>query len=250
MRHTSISKSAAVFEHRTMNERVLGRIRELIVSGALPASTQLDEQALADSMHISRTPVREAISKLNKEGLVEYRPYKGHFVRSFTAKEISDLFEVRKALEGLAIRLTVSKLTEEHLALLKRILSDIDLALAQDDLVAYSAADREFHTVVAQISENQSLIELLDRLGMQIQIMRTIANRDPHVVERTAQERPLILTALERRDTELATQLMEQHIEGVRQAIVSQLEAHEAQRAAPRHGRTASAPPSLPGPLE
>lgn len=218
-----------------MNERVLLRLRELIASGVLLPGMQLDEQALADAMHISRTPVREAISRLNREGLVEYRPYKGHFVRSFSAKQISDLFEVRKALEGLAIRLTVSKLTEEHLAQLRRILDAIHGALEQNDLVAYSAADQEFHTVVAQMSENESLIELLNRLGMQIQIMRTIANRDPDVVERTAHERPLILEALERRDAALAAQLMEQHIEGVRQAIVGQLEAHEAATPAPAH---------------
>jgi DNA-binding GntR family transcriptional regulator len=240
MRHTSIAKSAAVIVHRTMNERVLHRIRELIVRGELPAGTQLDEQALANAMQISRTPIREAISKLNKEGLVEYRPYKGHFVRSFTAKEVSDLFEVRKALEGLAIRLAVAKLTDDDLTLLRRILGNIDTALAEGDLVAYSTADREFHTVVAQMSENASLIELLDRLGMQIQIMRTIANRDPHVVARTAHERPLILAALEQRDGALAMQLMEQHIEGVREALVGQLEAHEAQRPTPRGRRKAA----------
>lgn len=217
----------AAFEHRTLNERVHLRIRELILSGSILSGAQLDEQSLADEMRISRTPVREAISKLNREGLVEYRPYKGNFVRAFTAKQISDLFMVRKALEGLAIRLAVAKLTDEDLATLQRILNDVHVALEQGNLTEYSAADHEFHKTVAHISGNEALIEILDRLEMQVQIVRIIANRDPDVVDRTAHERPQILAALEMRDAELAGRFMEMHIEGVRRSVVAQLEAHE-----------------------
>lgn len=229
MRHNPSTNHRAAFEHRTLNERVLHRIRELILSGAIPSGAQLDEQSLADEMQISRTPIREAVSKLNKEGIVEYRPYKGNFVRSFTAKQVSDLFEVRKALEGLATHLAVAKLTDEYLALLKRTLQAVDVALERGNMAEYSAADREFHHMIAHMSDNESLIELLDRLEIQIQLVRTIANRDPDVVDRTAHERPQILAALEMRDAELAGQLMEEHIEGVRQAVVAQLQEHERQ---------------------
>ena len=220
------------FEHRTLNERVLHRIREMIVTGAVGPGTQLDEQSLADEMQISRTPVREAISKLNREGLVEYRPYKGNFVRAFTAKQISDLFEVRIALEGLAIRLAVAKLTDTDLARLTMILDDVHEALDRGDMEHYSAADQRFHQTVAAISGNESLIETLDRLSMQVQIVRSLANRDPNVVERTAHERPHILAALETRDAVLAGRLMEMHIEGVRRSVVAQLEEHERRIAA------------------
>ena len=227
MRHNPSTNHRAAFEHRTLNERVLHRVRELILSGVIPAGTQLDEQSLADEMQISRTPIREAISKLNKEGIVEYRPYKGNFVRSFTAKQVSDLFEVRKALEGMATRLAVAKLTDEYLAQLKRTLHAVDVALERGNMAEYSLADSEFHHMVAHMSDNESLIELLDRLDMQIQLVRAIANRDPDVVNRTAHERPEILAALELRDAERAGQLMENHIEGVRQAVVAQLQERE-----------------------
>lgn len=214
------------FENQTLNQRVLARLREMIAAGAMPPGTQLDEQTLANDLGVSRTPLREAIGKLVKEGLVEHRPYRGNFVRSFTAKQVSDLFEVRKALEGLAIRLAVTRLTDDHLASFRTILSDVEEALDQHDLLGYSAADRRFHNLVRDIADNESLTEALERLGLQIQVVRTIANRDPGVVERTAHERPRILAALEARDATLAGQLMEEHIEGVRRSVVSQLEAH------------------------
>ncbi|GAC1353445.1 MAG: GntR family transcriptional regulator [Herpetosiphon sp.] len=215
-----------MFNNQTLNQRVYIRLRDMITSGTIMFGMQLDEQALANEMGISRTPIREAIAKLVKEGLVEYRPYRGNFVRSFTAKQVSDLFEVRKTLEGLAMQLAVSHLTGEHLQTLHTILSDIDTALEQYDMEAYSAADRRFHATIVQIADNESLRDLLEWLGFQIQVVRTIANRDPHVVERTAHERPLILAALEARDAQLATQLLQDHIEGVRRAVVAQFEEH------------------------
>lgn len=225
MAEKPITQHNVAFEHRTLNERVLSAIRELILSGVIPPRAQLDEQALADRLRISRTPVREAISKLNKEGIVEYRPYKGNFVRSFTVDQVNDLFEVRKVLEGLAIRLAVAKLTDEHLATLRHVLHDIQVALEKGDIAQYSAADRQFHCAIARMSENESLVEMLDRLDMQIRIARRIANRDLETVERTAHERPMIVAAMEQRDTELAGRLLETHIEGVRQSVIAQLKA-------------------------
>jgi DNA-binding GntR family transcriptional regulator len=217
----------AIFENQTLNQRVHSRLRAMITTGAIPLGTQLDENTLAAELGISRTPIREAIGKLVEEGLVEYRPYRGNFVRTFTVKQVDDLFEVRKTLEGLAVRLTITQLTETHLATLREILDDIEAALRRRDLTEYGIADGRFHEAIARIAGNESLIEVLDRLGAQIQVVRTIANRDPEVVERTAFERPRILAALEARDTAEAVDLMEAHIEGVRQSVVALFARHE-----------------------
>ena len=215
-------------EHHTLNQRAYFRLRELIASGTLPPGARLDEQALADKLAISRTPLRDAIGKLAKEGLIENRPYRGNFVRVFTAKQVSDLYEVRKALESLAVRLAVPKLTEEDLSKLRDILDDVRATLERGDIAEYSAADQRFHSLMAEIANNQTLIESLGRLKHQIQVVRVTANRDPDVVQRTARERPQILAALESRDAELAARLMEEHIEGVRRNVVTQLEAIES----------------------
>ena len=214
-------------QHHTLTQRIYYRLREMIESGSLRPGARLDEQSLADQMSVSRTPLREAIGRLAREGLIENRPYRGNFVRTFTTKQVNDLYEVRRVLEGLAVRLAVPKLSGEYLSLLRSILDDIQEALERGDIAGYGAADQRFHDALAQLAGNETLIESIERLRLQIQLVRSIANQDPHVVERTARERPRILAALESRDAELAARLMEEHIDGVRRAVVDQFEALE-----------------------
>jgi DNA-binding GntR family transcriptional regulator len=215
-------------EHEPLNRRIYYRVRELIESGTIPPGAQLDERTLAQDLAVSRTPLREAIATLVEEGLVERRPYRGNFVRTFTARQVNDLYEVRKALEALATRLAVPRLSEGSLANIALILDEAQKALEQDDILGYSLADQRFHDAIAQASENEILIESLSRLKRQIQLVRLSANRDPKVVERTALERPRILAALQARDAQLAAQLMEEHIEGVRRSVIAQMTASEA----------------------
>ena len=90
--------------HKTLHERVYEALLGLIGAGALAPGDQLDEQALAARLGVSRTPLRAAIARLAQEGLVVTLPYRGSFVRRFTVEEIDGLYEVRAALEGLAAR--------------------------------------------------------------------------------------------------------------------------------------------------
>ncbi len=210
-------------EHQTLTRRIYHQVRELIEAGTLAPGTPLDERVLAQQLAVSRTPLREAIASLVEDGLLEHRPYRGNVVRQFNARQINDLFEVRKSLEGLAARLAVPKLSDEGIGMLRRLLDEVQQALERNDLLAYSLADQRFHAAIAQATENETLIEALERLKRQVQLVRLSANRDPQVVERTAHERPRILAALQARDAALAGQLMEEHIEGVRRAVIAQL---------------------------
>lgn len=214
-------------EHHPLNRRIYYKVRDLIASGRIPPGTQLDERSLANDLAVSRTPLREAIATLVEEGLVERRPYRGNFVRMFTAKQVNDLYVVRKVLEGLATRLAVLSLAEEDLDKIRSILDETQQALEAGDMAAYSTADVHFHDTIAQMSKNETLIESIGRLKRQIQIVRLGANRDPQVVARTALERPHILAALEARDADLAARLMEEHIDGVRRSMVAQLQSLE-----------------------
>ena len=213
----------------TLNQRVYARLRDMIMNGELGIGKQIEERVLAEEMGVSRTPLREAIGQLSTDGIIEYRPYRGNFVRSFTAKQVNDLYMVRKALESLAIRLAIPKLSQEHIEQIRGILDDVEMALERDDLDAFSEADHRFHNAIITITGNETLQESLDRLSAQIQIVRNIANRDPEVVRRTNIERPRILAALESRDADTAAALMEAHIDGVRQSVVSLIERYEQQ---------------------
>jgi DNA-binding GntR family transcriptional regulator len=215
--------------HSTLNQRVYNQLREMILTGDLATGSPIEERRLAEEMQVSRTPLREAISQLVTEGIIEYRPYRGNLVRRFNAKQVQDLYQVRKALEALAMRLAIPKLSQEHIEKIRCILDNVQTALDRGDIEAYNENDRRFHQTIVEITGNDTLMEALNRLAAQIQLVRFMANTDPSVVQRTAKERPLILAALEARDADRAAQLMEAHIEGVCAAVVAQIQRLEAE---------------------
>ena len=212
-------------KNHTLNHSIGETLRELIASGALAPGARLDERALAEQLGVSRTPLREAIAKLAKEGLVEQRPYRGNFVRTFTPRQVNHLYETRMVLEGLAARRAVANLTDDGLAELTETLDAIQHALELGDLAAFSASDERFHSTIARLSGNETVIESLERLRAQVQLIRFTANQDPDLVERTARERPAILEALRDRDGDRAARLMEEHIDGVRRNVLRRLDA-------------------------
>lgn len=232
-------------ERITLNERVYARLRGSLAGGKLMSNSRLDEEALGRELGVSRTPIREAIGKLTKEGFVEYRPYQGNFVRSFSAAQVNDLYTVRQTLESLAVRLAVPRLSDADIRRLIDILREAEMALESGDMLAYSAADRHFHRAIAEYSGNETLLESLDRLSVQVQIIRTVANHDPGVAARTAGERPRIVAALAARDAERAAALMAEHIDGVRQAVVMQLEQGPGPDQSRQPGSGAAAIPLL-----
>ena len=190
--------------HLTLRERIYEEIVRMIVSGELPSGAPLDEKALTEKLQVSRTPFREALGTLSKEGLIEIKPYRGFFVRSFSRKETEDLYELRKTLECFAVELAVPQMSDRHIANFER--------------------NREFHETIAELSGNAALIETLSRLALQIQIGRTIANESHTFAEDAARERDDILAAFRRRDIKTAAALMHAHISDVQRTVLARFE--------------------------
>lgn len=209
--------------HLTLRERTYEEIIQMILSGELAPGAQIDERALVERCAVSRTPVREAIGILAKEGLVEIQPYRGFSVRRFTPKEVRDLYDLRRQLESFAIRLAVENVSNVHIAELEAILNASVAALEAGDMQAYGRHDRDFHDLIAELSGNDALVDTLARLSRQIQMCRMIANQSPDFPARAARERDEILDALRKRDADRAAKLMDAHILDVQQAVVRQL---------------------------
>ena len=216
--------------HLTLRERIYEEIVRLIVAGELPSGAPIDEKELTEKLQVSRTPFREAIGTLAKEGLIEIKPYRGFFVRSFTRKEIDDLYELRKTLECFAVELAVPRMSDRDIAGLEKVLDAAVEALRNRDMGTYGLRDREFHETIAERSENAALIETLSRLALQIQICRTIANESKEFAERAAKERDDILKALRARDAAAASALMRAHISDVQSAVLARLPKEMAGR--------------------
>jgi DNA-binding GntR family transcriptional regulator len=207
--------------HLTLRERIYEEIVRLIVSGELPSGGSIDEKSLTEKLRVSRTPFREAIGTLAKEGLIEIRPYRGFFVRSFSRREIADLYELRKTLECFAVELAVPNLSNRDIERFESILDAAVAALKQGDLATYGARDREFHEFIGERSGNAALVETLARLSLQIQVCRTIANESPDLAARAARERDEIVQALRNRDAQRAAALMRAHISDVQEAVLA-----------------------------
>jgi DNA-binding GntR family transcriptional regulator len=213
--------------HLTLRERVYEEILRLIMSGELRGGDVIDERVLMARLSSSRTPFREAIGSLARDGLVEIRPYRGFFVRQLSAREVRDLYDLRRELEAFAVRLTVPRLTVDDIAWFEWVLDASIAALAAGDMVAYSAQDRAFHEKIAALSGNHALVEALARLALQIQLCRVIANRDRTFAERAAWERDQILAAFRTGDADRAAALMREHIADVQRAVLAVLVAPE-----------------------
>jgi len=207
--------------HLTLRERIYEEVVRMIVSGELPSGAPLDEKALTEKLQVSRTPFREALGTLSKEGLIEIKPYRGFFVRSFSLKEMDGLYELRKVLECFAVELAVPHMSDHHIATFQHLLDSAVEALRRGDMQDYAKCDREFHEMIAELSDNAALIETLGRLALQIQIGRVIANESHVFAEQAARERDDILTAFRRRDTRSAVALMHTHISDVQRAVLA-----------------------------
>ena len=226
--HDVVEPDVPKIERKTLHQRGYEALLHLIASGALPPGAQLDEQTLAARLGISRTPIRAAIARLMQEGLVVNLPYRGAFVRSFTAEEIDGLYHVRAALEALAARGAAARMTDEQLEVIRALLDECQAALDAGDLTAFGQADARFHRALADASGNATAVELLDSLRLRVQVLRDLANNEPGLRERTAAERMRILDALQRRDGEAAARLLEDHINSVRETVMRQLTEREA----------------------
>jgi DNA-binding GntR family transcriptional regulator len=217
--------------HVTLRERIYEEIVRMIISGELPSGTPLDEKALTEKLQVSRTPFREALGTLAKEGLIEIKPYRGFFVRSFSRKETEDLYELRKTLECMAVELAVPHMSDVHIAHFERLLDEAVAALKRGDMVTYGQRDRAFHETIAELSGNAALIETLSRLALQVQIGRTIANQSRDFARRAAKERDEILAAFRKRDIKRASALMHAHITDVQTAVLERfVDEQPAQR--------------------
>lgn len=221
----------ATSKHLTLRERLYEELVQMIISGELAPGSALDERALIARLSVSRTPFREAIGTLEKAGLIEIKPYRGFFVRALTRKQVDDLYELRKTLECFAVRLAVPRMSEADVDRFEQLLDKAVKALREGDMAAYAEHDRAFHDGIAMLADNHALVEALQRLALQIQTFRVIANRSAGLAERAAQERDRILTALRNRDADYAAALMREHIADVQQTVIERLAADEAARA-------------------
>jgi DNA-binding GntR family transcriptional regulator len=172
---------------------------------------RLDERQLSEELGVSRTPVREALCRLENEGFVKTIPRRGAFVARKTRKQILEMLVVWAALESMAARLVTERASDDEIASLRRMFESYDDSRVNTHIDEYSDANIQFHQTLFNISH----CELLERMTENLFIhMRSIRMRTIHERDRATQsikDHLHIVEALEARDTELAERLVRQH---------------------------------------
>lgn len=210
--------------YKPLREIVFETLREAIISGKLKAGERLMEVQLAEEMGVSRTPVREAIRKLELEGFVVMVPRKGAYVAGISTKDITEVFEIRAALESLAASLAAERITEEELEELERLLVQVAECAQKDDLEKLIEIDTQFHDCLYKASRNDRLVQIISNLREQIQRFRTTSLASPGRMKQTLKEHKKIVEAISQRDMKLAHDLAIEHIENAENSILEALE--------------------------
>lgn len=212
--------------YKPLREMVFESLREAIILGRLRPGERLMEIQLAEEMGVSRTPVREAIRKLELEGFVVMVPRKGAYVAGISVKDIVDVFEVRAALEGLAAALAAERITSEEMDQLE--MSLLKIYNTEDDINAIVEGDSSFHSLVYQASRNQRLVQIITHLQEQIHRFRMTSLSQPGRTKIALDEHKKIVEAISDRNVELAHVLATEHIENAEQSLLNALREEEA----------------------
>ncbi len=207
-----IAEQTPGVENLTLWQRVYDHLRGEILDGRLEPGTELAEVALSEQLGVSRGPLREAIGRLAAEGLVTVRPRRGAVVRSLSEEEFLELYQVREALEALAVKLAVPRLRPDDLEVLAGLNRAMDEYGTRNEVEQFFHANLQFHARLLEASGNRKLQEiyrqLLDQLGRYRMQSLTLRGN----LRRSVAEHAAILRAVERGDAERAAQLMADHI--------------------------------------
>ena len=220
-------KNLEKLRKRTLRERIYEEVVRLILAGELPSGGWVDEKRVIDKLRVSRTPFREAIGILAKGGLVEIKPYRGFFVRSFSRSETADLYELFKRLECFAVELSVPQMSDHDILRFDNILIEAAAALQRGDAKTYAMRDRDF---IAEQSGNSAFIEALTQVALQIQLCGTIASVSPEFAERAVHRCDDIIQAFKARDTQRAAFLVRGRISLTQEAILARFPNEAASR--------------------
>jgi DNA-binding GntR family transcriptional regulator len=207
-------------EYLPLRDVVFNTLRQAILRGELKPGERLMEIQLANKLGVSRTPIREAIRKLELEGLVLMIPRKGAEVAEITEKSLRDVLEVRRALEELAVQLVCEKITQEQIEELKASAKEFQNTLKDGDITKIAEADVRFHDVIYMATDNQKLILLLNNLREQMYRFRVEYLKRKEVHPQLIAEHEEIIEMIEKREKDTAIKVVCEHIDNQVEAVI------------------------------
>ncbi|HIQ75244.1 MAG TPA: GntR family transcriptional regulator [Candidatus Cottocaccamicrobium excrementipullorum] len=200
-------------EYLPLRDVVFNTLRQAILKGELEPGERLMEIQLAERLGVSRTPIREAIRKLELEGLVHMVPRKGAEVASISEKSLREVLEVRRSLEELAIELACQKITAEQIKELEEAEVQFADAVQKGDAMTIAESDEHYHDVIYQATDNSRLVQILNNLREQMYRYRLEYIKDADKRQILVVEHEHIIRAVKNHNIPEAKQAMREHID-------------------------------------
>jgi DNA-binding GntR family transcriptional regulator len=198
----------------SIGDRVYIALKEAIMAADIYAQREeirLDERQLSRALAVSRTPLREAMTRLEQEGFLRTVPRRGIFIVRKTKKEIVEIIEVCAALESMAARLATLNASDESIASLRHMFDEFHSSAPSEHLHEYSDANIAFHQAIISLSGSELMSRTIENLFVHVRAIRRMTISQKDRASRSIADHMRIIEALERRDTELAERLVRQH---------------------------------------
>lgn len=202
-----------MMESRPIREIAYEVLKHAIVTGEIPAGERIVETDYAERLHISRTPLREALRKLERDGLVEYVLRRGVVVRAFTIEDVDEIYTIRNALEMLTLPAIIERATPEDIASLRAKLHEMDKVMAMDDIEKLSPMARAFHSAITHISGKNRILRVIESQDEFINRFSAMAIRQEDRRVQAHEEHHKLVDYIEQRDLEHLEKLTRKHIE-------------------------------------
>ncbi len=212
---------------KALGEAVYHTLREAIIRNLLPPGTVTNERALAETLQVSRTPVREALRQLTVEGFLTNVPRQGLVVTDLSLKDIEEIYMMRAALEGAAARVSAQMISPSELVILENVCAQMAEATEQNDIERFLALNGRFHEFLCGTARNKRLTEQVLRLYDAVRPICRDSLAEPARARRSLQEHEALVAAIRRRDPDEAERLAREHMT---QAMLVRMQLHQTQR--------------------
>ena len=208
--------------HKPLREMVYEELKMQILTGGIIPGTRMMEVELAEEMGVSRTPIREAIRKLEKEGLVTIEPRRGAYASRISTDDMVEILEVRQDLEGLAAELAASRMKEDKMKELKEVAENYNKAVVDGDMDSMIKYDTAFHRIIVDSCSNKILVHMVEQLQELVLRFRYIYYDNFKRAEHMPEEHKAIMKAIADGDTDKAREAADVHICRLKQLVIEE----------------------------
>ena len=207
--------------HRPLREIVYEELKMQILTGKIAPGTRMMEVELAESMGVSRTPIREAIKKLEQEGLVVIEPRKGAYASQISVKDMVDILEVRQDMEGLAAHMAAYRMTPKQMKELESISIGYNKAVEEGNMADMIRFDTDFHNLIVESCNNSILTMMINQLQELLLRFRYVYYDNIKRAEKMPSEHSMIMEAIKDGRSDAARASAEMHIERIKDMVMN-----------------------------